>query len=201
MYVKPDTISYTQNFLPGQTVIHKPQIKKNTAELKCVICNTKFYSLYDMREHVRYPCQRSTYKSAESDSDNESAVKEESVSFKIRRVELDNDSVVNSSTALSVLAEASKHVESLSHGELFRNQDPVDGCLPAITSVGHVVEVAPLYPSYNLVSQVAEEFIVAGSETQRSVFNFTLCLTEYLLSFYSVLYLSHGISVGSDAGC
>ena len=155
MYVKPDTVSYSQNFLPGQTVIHKPQIKKKTAELKCVICNTKFFSLYDMREHVKYPCQKVYKDSTDSDSD----IHEESVNFKIRRVELDQELAIKSSTALSVLAEASKHVESLSHRhpiktEVISTSDRhADKCLQTIPAVEQVVEVAPVYPSYQNIEQ------------------------------------------------
>lgn len=113
MYVKPDTVSYTSNIDPGKGVFHKPHVKKTSAELKCMICNIKFDSVYDMREHVKYPCQRSSAvnelkldKGVNSEIDTASKGH-----IKIRRLE--EDDTVGSNTPLSVLAEASKHVESL----------------------------------------------------------------------------------------
>lgn len=108
MYVKPDTVSYSSNITPGAGVYHKPQVKKTSAELKCMICDTKFDSVYDMREHVKYPCQRSDLIIPQNcDFD-----KSEGGHIKIRRIEAEDD-IFGSNTALSVLAEASKHVESL----------------------------------------------------------------------------------------
>jgi hypothetical protein len=125
LYVKPDKVSYTSNVTPGQTVYHKPHVKKTSTDLKCVICGTKFYSLYDMRKHVKEPCQKSDNSVASTqiefgDKENDT---ESFSSLKIRRVEAEEDDKSGVETALSVLAEASKHVESLSHtGEVILEQ-------------------------------------------------------------------------------
>lgn len=131
LYVKADKVSYTSNISPGQTVYHKPHVKKTSADLKCVICGTKFFSLYDMRSHVKEPCQRSDNTVActqieQTDSEGDT---ENYSSLKIRRVEAEE---LSTSTALSVLAEASKHVESLSHGEVIIEQ--------VVEEVPHVIE-------------------------------------------------------------
>jgi len=111
MYVKPDVVSYSSNVNPGEGIVHQPQVKKTSAELKCMICDIKFDSLYDMREHVKYPCQKS-----EVNIEPVSEFSDFDASFgghiKIRRVEAEDD-ILGPNTALSVLAEASKHVESL----------------------------------------------------------------------------------------
>jgi len=115
MYVKPDTVSYTSNILPGQNVYHKPLVKKSSAELKCIICDTTFCSLDDMRNHVKNLCQKN-----ENQVDISEATGTEESEFghiKITRAECDDtDLLIQSGTALSVLAEASQHVELLAQG-------------------------------------------------------------------------------------
>lgn len=120
LYVKPDKVSYQHNNIPGKnTVNYIPHIKKNSAELKCMICRERFLSLDDIREHVKYPCRRSFDKSQNlSESENIGSDFddiEDPTLIKIRRVEYSqqNESVATTGTGLSVLAEASKHIESL----------------------------------------------------------------------------------------
>lgn len=121
LYVKPDTVSYTSNVKPGESVFYKPHVKKTSADLKCVICGTKFQTLYDMRMHVKEPCQKSDFNSvASTQFDFED--RKDSPRLKIRRVESESEDKLNTSTALSVLAEASKHVESLYQGEVVLEQ-------------------------------------------------------------------------------
>ncbi|XP_045175043.2 uncharacterized protein LOC123536169 [Mercenaria mercenaria] len=157
LYVKPDKVSYTSNVTPGQTVYHKPHVKKTSADLKCVICGTKFYSLYDMRKHVKEPCQKSDNSVANthielSDTEDDS---ESFSSLKIRRVEAEEEDKSSVETALSVLAEASKHVESLSHaGEVILEQ--------VIEEVPQILErlsqpVGNSCAWYDLANQVTEE--------------------------------------------
>lgn len=122
LYVKPDKVSYQQNNIPGKNIVnHKRQVKKNSAELKCMICKTSFLSLDEIREHVKYPCRRAYDNSSlllDSGSDTENT--ENPVCMKIRRVESTAEPVVSKGTGLSVLAEASKHIESL----LSKNNKP-----------------------------------------------------------------------------
>lgn len=118
LYVKPDKVSYHQNNIPGQDILkYKPHVKKDSAELKCMICQRRFLSLDDIREHVKYPC-RKVYKS-DSDSKQLDDIEDPTL-IKIRRVELcntDEPAVGSTGSGLSVLAEASKHIESLVPGE------------------------------------------------------------------------------------
>lgn len=123
LYVKADKVSYQENNIPGQGIVkYKPHIKKKSAELKCLICQNRFLSLDDIREHVKYPCRRAYYKSEESLEDEEVAglddIKDPTL-IKIRRAEFapsKETEVSASGSGLSVLAEASKHIESLIPG-------------------------------------------------------------------------------------
>ena len=119
--MKPDKVSYRDNIVPGRHIVnYKPHIKVNSAELKCLICQRRFLSLDNIREHVKYPCRRA-FDHETSDSSQCEIVNSElddievSTLIKVRRVEgLQNSEVVPSpETGLSVLAEASKHIESL----------------------------------------------------------------------------------------
>ncbi|XP_052798186.1 uncharacterized protein LOC128230172 [Mya arenaria] len=114
MYIKPDTVSYSSNVQPGQSVYHKPQVKKSSAELKCLICDTKFNSLNDMRNHVKNPCQKLDIIGI-TQTINREEVSDFGI-IQIDRVEGEEADPTLSNTALSVLAEASEHVESLARG-------------------------------------------------------------------------------------
>lgn len=119
MYVKPDVVSYTSNVSPGQGVYHRPVVKQTSADLVCLICHTKFENIHDMRKHVINPCQRGSdlsfnnilYQSAGLAKNNNQIG-----SIKIERVETSEEDLGTANTSLSVLAEASKHVESLALG-------------------------------------------------------------------------------------
>ena len=121
LYVKPDKVSYRDNIIPGQHIVnYKPHVKKNSAELKCLICQSRFLSLDDIREHVKYPCRRSNSNRLPESAECEAVGSdlddiEDPTLIKIRRVEHTQNSepVPASGTGLSVLAEASKHIESL----------------------------------------------------------------------------------------
>lgn len=120
LYVKPDKVSYQHNNIPGKNIVnYRPHIKKNSAELKCMICRRRFLSLDDIREHVKYPCRR-VYDKSPNLSDSENIASdfddiEDPTLIKIRRVEFtqNKEPVPTTGTGLSVLAEASKHIESL----------------------------------------------------------------------------------------
>lgn len=127
MYVKPDTVSYTCNNTEGKGVYHQPLVKKTSAELKCMICDIKFESVYDMREHVKYPCTKSEVQFEPKFDTNADA----GGHLKIRRVEAEDD-ILGSNTALSVLAEASKHVESLALKTPLPNKEEVIEELPEV---------------------------------------------------------------------
>ena len=153
MYVKPDKVSYTTNKLPGQNVVHKAQVKKTSADLKCVICLAKFTSLDDMREHVKFPCNRYKFQPIDSEESDTEAVEDSAATIKIRRVESsENELGPNTSTALAVLAEASKHVESLAHRGSFVNPGEI------IKGEGSV-EVTPSYPQYQTLEDLTSQVV------------------------------------------
>lgn len=134
MYVKPDTVSYTSNNTEGKGVVHKPLVKKTSAELKCMICDIKFDSLCDMREHVKYPCQKPLNVEPQFDVSATAGGH-----IKIRRIEAEDD-ILGSNTALSVLAEASKHVESLALNTHVLEKEEVIEELPEVDDA--IIETA-----------------------------------------------------------
>lgn len=172
LYVKPDKVSYTSNITPGQAVYHKPHVKKTSTDLKCVICGTKFSSLYDMRNHVKEPCQKSD--NSILCNEIEFQEREENLSYsslKIRRVETEEEEEkLNTNTALSVLAEASKHVESLSQaGEVILEQvvEEVPQIIERISqSAGNNCkeEISPSFTWYPITgsNQQAEQEVVVA---------------------------------------
>ncbi|KAK3605530.1 hypothetical protein CHS0354_013153 [Potamilus streckersoni] len=109
MYIKPDAIPYTAALLPGQKPQHKRLVKQTRADLKCMICNRRFMTISDMREHVKYPCTK-LYEGL-------NGVSEELNQFEpvleIKRAKVDTNHPEEKKSALSLLAAASKHVESL----------------------------------------------------------------------------------------
>ncbi|KAL4224996.1 hypothetical protein ACF0H5_015691 [Mactra antiquata] len=173
LYVKPDKVSYTSNIVPGQTVYHKPHVKKVSTDLKCVICDTKFDSLYDMRNHVKEPCQRSDIKPQSVDTTQFQLGDKEDhsdtlSSLKIRRVETEEEGVLSQNTALSVLAEASKHVESLSNGDIIIEQvieeevpQVDDNCAHISNIVEDSSSVAVFQDSVTFDDKLNQEVIVA----------------------------------------
>lgn len=161
LYVKPDKVSYQHNNIPGKnTVNYTPHIKKNSAELKCMICRERFLSLDDIREHVKYPCRRSYDKSQNlSESENIGSDFddiEDPTLIKIRRVEhsQQNEAVATTGTGLSVLAEASKHIESLlSYNNQLQNN--IDRQLRE--SKLQEISVIPEVSAFNLSKEIKEE--------------------------------------------
>lgn len=161
LYVKPDKVSYQHNNIPGKnTVNYTPHIKKNSAELKCMICRERFLSLDDIREHVKYPCRRSYDKSQNlSESENIGSDFddiEDPTLIKIRRVERSqqNEPVATTGTGLSVLAEASKHIESLlSYNNQLQNN--IDRQLRE--SKLQEISVIPEVSAFNLSKEIKEE--------------------------------------------
>ena len=122
--MKADKVSYQENNIPGQGFVrYKPHIKKKSAELKCLICQNRFLSLDEIREHVKYPCRRAYYRAGDAlegeEADTGLDNNKDPTVIKIRRVELapsQETEVSTSESGLSVLAEASKHIESLVAG-------------------------------------------------------------------------------------
>ncbi|KAL3842242.1 hypothetical protein ACJMK2_020278 [Sinanodonta woodiana] len=109
MYIKPDAIPYTAALLPGEKPQHKRLVNQTRADLKCMICNRRFMTISDMREHVKDPCTKLC--------DGLNGVSEELNQFEpvleIKRVKVDTNQPEEKKSALSLLAAASKHVESL----------------------------------------------------------------------------------------
>lgn len=134
LYVKADKVSYQENNIPGQGFVkYKPHIKKKSAELKCLICQNRFLSLDEIREHVKYPCRRAYYRAGDplEGDEGESGLdsNKDPTVIKIRRVEFapsKDTEVSTSESGLSVLAEASKHIESLVTGPNWYTSEAVN---------------------------------------------------------------------------